>query len=566
MNMPWAGSRLLVHDILLIGTMGILAACGLIYEYLLSHYAGRILGTMESAIYTMIGLMIVSMGLGAFIAKLVKDPFSGFAWLEAVIAVCGVSCILLIATLVSLSAVLPRIIAHTFDLPPDLMPKGGILETLHNAARYSPYFFGIVIGLLIGMEIPLIARIRERVYGEHLEHNTGTIYGADYIGAGFGAFLWVGLMLSLEITQAAVLTATANLIAGLVFLMWYWHKIVLRSLLLIAHGLVLILAAGIYRFGDDWTLQMTNLLYKDPVVYSHSSRFQHMTITERRRVSNLDPVYAFHINGRLQFSSNDEHIYHSMLVYPPMSVVGEKARVLIIGGGDGLALRDVLSFDPIGVTLVDLDRELVDFFSPEDDMAPYRQALVELNGRAFADKRVEVVIGDAFVEADRLNGVGKVYDAIIVDLPDPSHPDLDRLYSDYFYRRLHQLLSTNGVMSVQSTSPYHSKDAFLSIGKTLSASGFPHVEQYRQNIPSFGEWGWSVASKQRVGVRQRILAMEVLPVDHWWLTRDLLVASFEFPNGFFNDMDTIFVNTLGTNRVYQYHTRAWKEEMGLYRD
>ena len=557
---------LLIHDILLISIMGVLAACGLIYEYLLSHYAGRIIGAVETAIYTMIGLMIVSMGLGAFAAKLIKDPFTGFAWLESLIAICGVSCILLIATFVGFSAVLPQVIAQTFALPPDLVPSGGVLDLLHEIATLSPYFFGVLIGFLIGMEIPLIARVRERIYGEHLEHNIGTIYGADYIGAGVGAALWVGIMLSLEITEAAVLTAIANLVAGMIFLTWYWQKIAWRKLLLGTHGLIFLLALAVYQFGSDWTLKMTNLLYEDPVVLSKSSHYQHLTITERYLTADRDPVYSFYINGRLQFSSNDEHIYHSMLVYPTMSVTGENPTVLIIGGGDGLALRDVLKFDPSAVTLIDLDSELVEFFTPEDDMVYYRESLVGLNGAAFGDARVEVLIGDAFIEVDNLRNNAKTFDAIIIDLPDPSHPDLDRLYSDYFYGRLHDLLSTNGVMAVQSTSPYHAKKAFLSIGKTISATGFAHVEQYRQNIPSFGEWGWTVASKQKVGVRQRLQAMKSLPAHHFWLTRDLLIASFEFPKGFFDEVEQVRVNALGTNRVYQYHSEAWKVEMGLYRD
>lgn len=553
---------LFFHDVLLIGVMAVLAACGLIYEYLLSHYAGRILGAVETAIYTMIGLMIVSMGLGAFAAKLIKDPFSGFAWLEAGIALCGVSCILLISSLVAFSAILPQVIAQTFELPPDLIPTGGLLATLYAIAKLSPYFFGVLIGFLIGMEIPLIARVRERLYGEHLEHNTGTIYGADYIGAGAGAAIWVTVMLTLEITQAAVFTAVVNLFAGLLFLGWYWRKIFLRGLLLATHGIALLLAIAVYQFGSDWTIKMTDLLYQDPVVYSQSSKYQHMTITERYLKSS--PVYAFFINGRLQFSSNDEHIYHSMLVYPALSIAGAHPNVLVVGGGDGLALRDVLRFEPRSVMLIDLDEQLVNFFSPRAGMLPFQEALVALNEGSFADERVNVVLGDAFVEVEKLISAGRRFDAIIVDLPDPSHPDLDRLYSDYFYRRLHDLLSANGVVAVQSTSPYHAKMAFLSIGKTLSAAGFPFVEQYRQNIPSFGEWGWSIASKQTVSPRQRLQAMTALPVQHHWLTRDLAIAAFEFSRSFFDEK--VEVNTLGTNRVYQYHKEAWQVEMGIYQD
>ena len=445
------------------------------------------------------------------------------------------------------------------------MPEGGLISFARELAMLTPYLFGILIGFLIGMEIPLIARVREQIYGQHLEHNIGTIYGADYIGAGIGAALWVTIMLGLEITEAAVLTAIANLAAGIVFLLYYWSNIVWRLPLLGLHGAIFLLALAVYEFGSDWTIRMTALLYEDPVVYNNASRYQSLTITERYLGSGNDPLYGFYINGRLQFSSNDEHIYHSMLVYPALSVADPQPKVLIVGGGDGLALRDVLRFEPESVTLIDLDQELVEFFSPASNMKHYRSALVQLNEQAFADSRVEVVIGDAFLEVDKLRDKAKNFDAIIVDLPDPSHPDLDRLYSSYFYQRLYDLLSANGVMAVQSTSPYHAKKAFISIGKTISSAGFPHVEQYRQNIPSFGEWGWTVASKQKTSTRQRLLAMKSLSTEHHWLTRDLAIASFEFPKDFFQD-DDVKINTLGTNQIYQYHSEAWKSELGLYLD
>ena len=558
--------ELLLHDAFLISIMGVLAACGLIYEYLLSHYAGRVLGALESTIYTMIGLMIVSMGIGSFAARVFKEPFTAFVWLESLIALLGLSCILLIASLVAFTSILPQVIAETFNLAPDLIPRGGFLASLHQMAIMSPYFFGIIIGLFIGMEIPLIARIREAVYGEHLEHNTGTIYGADYLGAGVGAAIWVGLMLSININQAAVITAIANLLAGLFFLIRYWQRIKFRKVLLSLHGLILLLAVTVYQFGEDWSDNLTDLMYRDEVVFSHTSRYQNMTVTRRFISNEQDILYGFFLNGRLQFSSNDETIYHGMLVYPAMLAAGKVSSVLIIGGGDGLALRDVLKFEPESVTLIDLDRELVEFFTATEEQLPiYRQALVELNEHAFSDERVEVIFGDAFIEVDRLMARISYYDVILVDLPDPSHPDLDRLYSDHFYKRLNRLLTSNGVLVVQSTSPYHAKKAFISIGKTLSISNFNHVEQYRQNIPSFGEWGWSIASKQIQSPRVK-LQQQRQPVDHPWLTRDLIVASFEFPRDFFAEADKIEANKLGTNRVYRYHTEAWQKELGIYQN
>lgn len=558
--------ELLLQDVFLIVVMGVLAACGLIYEYLLSHYAGRVLGAVESAIYTMIGLMIVSMGLGSFAARIIKEPFTAFVWLESIIALLGISCILLISVMVAFSSILPQVIAETFNMPPDLSPNGGLLATLHRLAVLSPYFFGFLIGFLIGMEIPIIARVREAVYGQHLEHNTGTIYGADYIGAGIGAAIWVIFMLSIDVTRAAVITALANLLAGLCFLFRYWAKINQRVLLLIVHGLIFVLALAVYQFGEDWSRRMTDLLYRDEVVFSHTSRYQNMTVTQRFISPESEPLYGFFLNGRMQFSSNDESIYHGMLVFPAMLVAENPRNVLIIGGGDGLALRDVLRFEPEAVTLIDLDTELVEFFTDKSNLPYYQQALVDLNEHSFSDDRVSVIFGDAFVEVDKLLANRMFFDVILVDLPDPSHPDLDRLYSDHFYGRLNRILSSNGVMAVQSTSPYHAKNAFVSIGKTLEVSGFNHVQQYRQNIPSFGEWGWSIASKQLKAPRAKLLEYKTLPIEHTWLTRDLMIAAFEFPRDFFANAASIEANRLGTNRVYRYHIEAWQSELGIYQN
>lgn len=546
--------------------MAVLAGCGLIYEYLLSHYASRILGVVESTIYTMIGLMIVSMGFGSFAAKTLKDPFSSFAWLESIIALLGVTCILIIAASVSFGVLLPQAVAEVFNLPSDLIPQGGIFAWIKSLSYYTPYFFGALIGFLIGMEIPLIARVREAVYGEHLEHNTGTIYGADYIGAGIGAAIWVMVMLSIDITKAAVLTAIANLIAGLIFLFRYRQKIQRVRTLLGLHFLVMLVAFVVYQNGDDWSSNMTNTLFQDQVIYSGSSHYQNFTITERDISGQFDPVYSFYINGRLQFSSEDEHIYHGMLVYPAMLVAPKTPKVLIIGGGDGLALRDVLKFNPKSVTLIDLDAELIKLFSETDDMTDYQQALVALNQHAFEDERLTVINGDAFIEVSHLVEANVLFDTIIVDLPDPSHPDLDRLYTDHFYSRLKSLLSGNGVLVIQSTSPYHAKKAFISIGKTVEAVGFKGVQQYRQNIPSFGEWGWTIATNNEKPVRQALIELETLPVDHQWLTRDLLIAAFEFPANFYANKAKIEVNHLGTNRIYRYHDEAWRGDLGIYRD
>lgn len=551
-------------DVLLLGIMAVLAGCGLIYEYLLSHYAGRILGALEAAIYTMIGLMIVSMGLGAFAARKIRDAFTGFAILELTVALCGSLAILITAAVIGFGQQLPLIIASTLGLPPDQLPDGGVIGTLQKLSEYLPYMWGVLLGLMIGMEIPLIARVRQSLSDEHLLHNAGTIYGADYIGAGIGAAIWVGFMLAIDIQLAAALTASFNLLAGFVFIWRFWPKIRQAKLLLIGHlvvtGVLLVLAIH----GPRWEQEFNNLLYKDKVVYSKATRFQQLTFTERLRGNGLAPVYALYINGRLQFSSIDEHIYHTFLVHPTLAASARHNKVLIIGGGDGLGLKQVLRWQPEQVTLLDLDADLVKLFkSPDTDMPEnLTQAMLALNGDALNDPRVTIINDDAFNGVDKLIATGVKYDAIIVDLPDPSHPDLNKLYSDYFYRKLKELMSSDGALTVQSTSPYHAPKAFISVAKTLVVAGFD-VKQYHHNVPSFGEWGWSIATAGGRDAQYRLAQLTEFPIKDDWLTLGLVKGAFEFPANFYLDAVNIKPNELGSLQLYHYHLQAWSENQGI---
>jgi len=566
--MPSKNSRL-IDDTLLILTMAVLAGCGLIYEYLLSHYAGRVLGVMESTIYTMIGLMIVSMGLGAFAARKVRCAFNGFVYLELIIALLGASAILIIGGLIAITQVLPHIIADTFSLPPDVLPKGGVFKQLSVIATNSPYFFGIVLGFLIGMEIPLIARIREEIHGQHLANNLGTIYGADYIGAGAGAAIWVIFLLSIDISKAAALTASLNLIAGAFFVLRYWNKLTWRKTFITLHLLLSLIIVLMFTYGNQWLNQMNSLLYLDKVVHVQKTHYQQLTFTERYLGLSADKeqssIISFYLNGRLQFSSIDEHIYHDYLVAPVLAGSARHDNILIIGGGDGLALRDVLKYNPKKVTLIDLDSELIDIFQqPAEHLkASLARKISRLNENSLQDKRVSILRSDAFITINELLKTEQVFDAIIVDLPDPSHPDLNKLYTVNFYARLKQLLSGDGLIAIQSTSPYHAKNSFISIGKTLRAANFKHVQQYHDNVPSFGEWGWTIGAKMGASPLARLEKLQQLPVRHNWLNLEILKSAFIFPNDFYKDNNDIDINTLGSHTLYQLHQKAWQTQQGI---
>jgi len=559
----------LIDDTLLILTMAVLAGCGLIYEYLLSHYAGRVLGVMESTIYTMIGLMIVSMGLGAFAARKVQCAFNGFVYLELIIALLGASAILFIGALIAITQTLPHVIADMFALPPDMLPQGGIFNQLSFLAINSPYFFGLMLGFFIGMEIPLIARIREQIHGQHLANNLGTIYGADYIGAGLGAAIWVLFLLSIDISKAAALTASLNLIAGSFFILRYWHRLNWRKTFVSLHILLALIIFLMFNYGNQWLNQMNNLLYLDKVVHSQKTHYQQLTFTERNMGlsygSAQKSIINFYLNGRLQFSSLDEHIYHDYLVAPVLAGSARHDNILIIGGGDGLALRDVLKYTPKQVTLIDLDNELINIFQkPEQHLnESLARKISDLNEDSLQDERVNILRSDAFLTINDLLKSGQMFDAIIVDLPDPSHPDLNKLYSVNFYARLKQLLSGDGLIAIQSTSPYHAKDSFISIGKTLAAADFIHVQQYHDNVPSFGEWGWTIAAKVGASPLARLSKLEQLPIQHTWLNLDMLKAAFIFPNDFYHNKKNIAINTLGSHTLYQLHQKAWQNQQGI---
>ncbi|MBL4785890.1 MAG: polyamine aminopropyltransferase [Cohaesibacteraceae bacterium] len=552
--LPW--SRLKI-DITLIAITGVLAGCGLIYEYLLSHYAARVLGAVETVIFTIISLMIVSMGVGSFLSAKIKNPFLGFVILELSMALAGSAAVIICSGLMAGTFILPQVLASTLGLPEGLPIDGGIFSVLDDFSRFSPYVMACVLGVLIGMEIPLIARIREILHAQHIKNNIGTIYGADYIGAGIGAIIWVGWMLSIDPALAGALTAMVNLLIGFLFICKFYHRLKYRELMVAAHGLFFVIVVIFAYQGPSWQTMAENVMYSDRVLFHYDTQFQRLVVTRRERGPNGQPLLTFHINGRVQFASADEEIYHSMLVFPAMMASARRDKILIIGGGDGLALRDVLSWNPKKVLLLDLDPELVDFFTNENEDGTNR-AFIKMNKASFSDPRVETKFADAWLGVDELIVEGHRFDTIIVDLPDPGHPDLNKLYSTAFYAKLRSILAGDGAMVVQSTSPYHAKRTFLSIGRTIETAGFNKVDQYHANVPSFGEWGWTIAVPHGLSPRSRISEFgSILPKA--WATREFINASFVFGRDFFAGRDKVLINTPRSNTIYRYHRQDWDD-------
>ena len=369
---------------------------------------------------------------------------------------------------------------------------------------------------------PLLIRIN-REYSASLKTNLSEILSMDYVGSLAGALLFTFVLFAnLSINQIAVALGCANLLLALLGLAYF------RPLLRHFKKLLLLSCAGMAILGcllalsEDWRISLEQRTYGDPIIYSHTSRYQHIVMTRRN-----DRLSLF-INGHLQFNSQDERIYHEMLVHVPFSVASSRSRVLILGGGDGLAVREVLKYDEVRrVDLVDIDPSMTDLAATHPDLVrlnrgalldgrvtlrpaegvsdgeaqtisrPSKLARSFLSDTLYPQARVRVFNLDADLFVRSLRGL---YDLVVIDFPDPREVGTAKLYSLDFYRSLARQLGPTGLVSVQSTSPYHSRRCSCALGKRCGPPASAPCPTARTS-PALGSgdgtWpGWTASVKQ----------------------------------------------------------------------
>ena len=440
---------------ILIVSVFIVASCGLAYELIAGALSSYLLGDSVLQFSTIIGCYLFAMGVGAHFSKYVKDEevLARFVDIElAVGLIGGVSAAMLFMTFSWMAA----------------------------PFRTLLYVVVFMIGALVGMEIPLVMRAlnaRQTAFSELVSR----VLTFDYLGA-----LAVSLLFPLVLAPHLGLVRTGFLFGMLNIGVALWTIVVFRTeladvsgRLLRASAVMLALVIG-FAGSDRLTGWGEHGLFGDEIVYSTSTPYQRLVITKWKDDLRL------YINGNLQFSSRDEYRYHEALVHPVMQVLPWARRVLVLGGGDGLALREILRYPNVEqVTLVDLDPAMTAAFSKRDE-------LVALNHNSFHDKRVRVVNADA---AQWLQQNEEMFDAAIVDFPDPSSFALGKLYSVPFYGVLKKHLAANGLVVVQSTSPFFAPHAFWTVDATLREVGM-RTYPYHAYVPSFGEWGFILASPQ----------------------------------------------------------------------
>ena len=438
--------------VLLAGSVFIIAACSLIYELLISSLSTYLLGSSVIHYSLTIGLFLFFMGVGAWMAQSVtRHLIPAFVSIEIAIgAVGGVSALLLLF-----------VYAKTEFYYPAMIVVVG------------------VIGILVGMELPLLTRILESRSG--LRRGISQVLTFDYIGALLASLLFPFVLLPYF---GHLLTATVvgliNLLVALIVAWSFRSQLsVWRGRLIGGVGLAFLLLVACVIWLKPVQVVIDSALYEDPVIDTRQSTYQKIVLTQRGQDLRL------YLDGNLQFSSIDEYRYHEVLVHLPVAFSKTLERALIIGGGDGLAARELLKYSHIqSIDVVDLDSEVT-------TLATEQHLLVSLNENSLKDERVTVHNSDAWTW---LAQSGDLYDVIVIDLPDPESEDVAKLYSVAFYQRIARRLSVGGALITQATSPWFARRAFWSIGNTVEEV-FENVRPAAVYVPSFGLWGFFIAAK-----------------------------------------------------------------------
>ncbi|MEV1288371.1 polyamine aminopropyltransferase [Micromonospora sp. NPDC049679] len=495
------------------------AACGLVYELALVALGSYLIGDTVGQASIVLGVMVFAMGIGALAAKPLQGrAAAAFAAVELLLALLGgLSVLGLYAAFAWLDLYAPALVATAF-----------------------------VLGLLIGAEIPLLMVMLQRIRAQTPGSAVADLFAADYVGALLGGLAFPFLLMPVfGQLRGALVVGAVNAVAGLALVLTVFRRdLGRRSRVALAAGSVVVaLCLGYaYAVAHDFEVTARQQLYRDPVVHAERSRYQEIVLTRSVPVASQGVTdLRLYLNGDLQFSSVDEYRYHEALVHPVLG--GPHRNVLVLGAGDGLAVREVLRYpDVASVTVIELDPAVV-------ALARTEPQLRELNRGAFDDPRVRIVHTDAF---GWLRTAGDRFDAVVVDLPDPDETATAKLYSVEFYALLRNVLADGARMVVQSGSPYFAPRSYWCIEESIRAAGFA-TRPYHVDVPSFGDWGFVLAAPDAVAP---VLAVPADAPPLRSLDADTLRAAGSFPPD--RRRVRVEASTLLHPRVLEYARAEWR--------
>lgn len=444
------GKKIARFEMLLLLAVFTIATCGLVYELVAGTLASYLLGDSVKQFSLIIGVYLFSMGVGSYFSKFLRrNMLNTFVEIEILVGLVG-----------GLSSV--------------------VLFLLFESVGYFQlilYFLVFVTGCLVGLEIPLLMNIlKDRVAFRDLVSNVFTF---DYIGALLASILFpLVLVPHLGVMRTSLFFGMINI--GIAIALCFLLQKELRRVWILKAKAIgsFVLLLVVFIFSPAILEYSESQLYGENIIYSHTTPYQRIVLTHKKS------DYRLYLNNNLQFSSADEYRYHEALVHPAMSIAKKVENVLVMGGGDGLAVREILKYPDVKkVTLVDLDQGMTRLFETN-------AILTGFNHDALNDQKVTVHNADAYLWARESK---QKYDVVVIDFPDPSNYSLGKLYSLSFYRTLQHLLKPESVVVVQTTSPHFAPKSFWCVNQTMKQV-FPKVDAYHAYVPSFGEWGFTIAS------------------------------------------------------------------------
>ena len=491
----------------------IIATCGLIYELLASTLSSYVLGDSITQFSLIIGIYLFAMGVGSYLSKFIdKNVAEKFVEIELGVAVLG-----------------------GFSAPL-------LFFAFANLSYFAVVLYGIVfgIGVLVGLEIPLLMRILENEL--EFKDLVSRVLAFDYIGALAASLLFpLFFVPRLGLTRTSLVFGMLNAVVG-IWGTWLLEPLIKKSVIYLrVCGFVLIVLLLIAFIKADYLTSLAeDSLFTDNIIYAKSSPYQRIIVTKGKT------GYALFLNGNLQFNSFDEYRYHEALVHPPFAAFGANPkRILVLGGGDGLAVREILKYPSVeSVTLVDLDPEMT-------KVSKSVPVLGELNKHSLDDPRVSITNKDAFVWLDSTET--EPFDVAIVDFPDPNNFALGKLYTTRFYNLLKKKLKPDSAVVVQTTSPLMARKSYWCIIKTLEAAGFK-VKPYQTTVPSFGIWGYALAKLQPFDTPTKLPEN----IELKFLNEKTFASMFEFSADTNLPNEEIEINRLDNQALVRYYESEWR--------
>ncbi len=444
-------------DIALLASVFVIAACGLVYELAAGALASYLLGDSVLQFSTVIGSYLFAMGIGSYLSRYFDRQLPAhFLRIELLVALAGGA---MPALLFLANAYVP----HSF--------------------RFLLYAMVVLVGTLVGLEIPLVMRILKRNVA--LKDLVSQVLTFDYLGALAVSVAFPLLLVpQLGLIRTGLLFGLMNAAIAFWALWLFRHELRRFGVHVVACGLTLAALLAAFAGADQITTLAEDKFYQDRIVFTATSPYQRIVVTNSGGVAKAG--HRLFLNGNLQFAERDEYRYHEALVHPVMAAFGAPRKVAILGGGDGMAAREMLKYPSVeSITLVELDPNMTQLFSQNE-------TLVRLNSNALSNPKVKVVNTDAF---HWLQESTDSFDVIVVDFPDPTNFSIGKLYTNAFYALLDQRLSASGYAVIQTTSPLVARQSYWTVVQTIESVGLT-ATPYHAHVPSFGEWGFVIASRR----------------------------------------------------------------------